>query len=173
MVRAIVAVDKNWGIGYKNKLLFRIPADMKRFKELTEFEIVIMGWNTFLSLNSKPLPYRINIVISHDYIAPVRDNNGVIFMNMSSAIDYIHDVKSAKHNVTDVYIIGGESIYKQLLPYCDEALITKYEKEFEADTHFPNLDSQSDWEYVKNQNAGQHEGVRYTFMTYKRVNKQC
>lgn len=172
MVKAIVAVDKEWGIGYQNKLLIRIPNDMKRFKEITTGNVVIMGKNTFVSIGSKPLSNRINIIITHEYTSPVRDNNGVIYMDIKNAIDYILNVKSVSNFLhQDVYIIGGASIYEQLLPYCDEVLTTQIEKTFDADVYFPNLNNNPSWEFKDDTiRFEEYDGVQYSFVDYKRIN---
>lgn len=170
MIIAIAAADLNWGIGYKNDLLCRIPADLKRFKKLTESNVVIMGKNTFLSIGSKPLPYRTNIVITYEYSTPVRDDNGVIYMNMQSAIDYILNNKGISDFITnDIYIIGGASIYKQLLTYCDKVLLTRIFKEFPADAYFPNLDENPKWQLTEEERGGSHKDFEYWFMTYEKV----
>ena len=136
----IVTVDSNWGIGKDNKLLYRIKEDMQRFKQLTVGKIVVMGKNTYLSLPDKnrPLPDRINIVLTHDleWSSP-----GVIV---------VHDIDSlmielSQYETDDVFVIGGESIYKQLLPYCDTSYVTKVENQFDADRFMVNLDKSKDW----------------------------
>ena len=170
MIYAIAAVDRDWGIGYKNKLLFRIPEDMKRFKSFTECNVVIMGKKTFESMGSKPLPNRINMVITYEYSKPVRDNDGVIYLSLEDAVSYINDNKSIEDVVGhDVYIIGGGSIYKQLLKYCDKALITMTAQKFKADTYFPNLDKNPDWELTDCGEVGKYNDITYQYFTYEKV----
>jgi len=170
MIYAIAAVDWNWGIGYKNELLFRIPEDMKRFKALTEYNVVIMGQKTFESMGSEPLKNRINMVISYGYSNPVRDKNGVIYLSLEDAISYIRSNKSLKDVVGhDVYVIGGGSIYKQLIKYCDKALITMTAQTFKADTYFPNLDDDPGWECEYFGDVGEYKGIQYQFITFKNI----
>lgn len=126
------------GIGYENKLLEKIPGDLKRFRELTYDCIVVMGKNTFLSLpNKQPLKDRINIVISSTL--DTQHENLIICRSLEDFIHYISRF---------VFVIGGESIYRQLLPYCQEAYVTKINNTYEADRFFPNLDDLSNWELV-------------------------
>lgn len=171
MVIAIVAVDENWGIGNKNQLLFKIPKDLKRFKELTTDNVVIMGKNTFLSLGSKPLPHRTNIVITHEYTNPVRDDNDVIYSNMYHVKQYINNVKRISHiHQQHLYIIGGESIYKQLLPLCDLAYVTYLHDTFEADTHFPALNTMPDWaENLVKLEKDYYNGKQVDFKVFRRI----
>ena len=171
MIIAIVAVDENWGIGNKNQLLFKIPEDLKRFKELTTNNVVIMGKNTFLSLGSKPLPNRTNIVITHEYTNPVRDGNNIIYLNMYYAKEYIKSIKqiSGVHQ-QDLYIIGGESIYKQLLPLCDLAYVTYLHDTFEADTYFPALNTMPDWvEDLDKLEKDSYNNKQVDFKVFKRI----
>lgn len=139
----IASVDKNWGIGNKGKLLLPIPKDMQIFKSLTVGNIIVMGRKTLESLpGGNPLPDRINIVLTKDknYY-----KDGVIVVNsISEVFDFINK-KSLRKNI---FVIGGESIYKQFLPYCDTAYITYIDKEFEADTHLENLDKIHDWKLI-------------------------
>ena len=146
MICAIVAVDQNWGIGYKGNLLCHLKDDLKRFKQITEDNTVVMGMTTYESLPKKPLSNRTNIVITHQYDVPYKDEHGTIFMNMDCFKQYLIDYKMLeKIEGADIYIIGGASIYKQLLSYCDFAFVTKIYNSFKADTYFPNLDIDSNW----------------------------
>ena len=118
-MKAIVAVDLNWGIGYRGNLLQRIPEDMKFFKQMTLGKVVIMGRETFESLPGKePLKDRINIVLSKDECFT---NEKVTICR--SLDELFYELK--KYNSDDVFVIGGESIYTQLLPYCSEVYVTK------------------------------------------------
>lgn len=119
----IAAVDKNMGIGYENALLVRIKKDMKYFKEKTLNHIIVMGRNTYVSIG-RPLPKRENIVITH---RPVFD---VTSMTLEKFLETYKDSKEV------IYCIGGASIYKELIPYADELLLTKIEREYKADAFF-------------------------------------
>lgn len=144
MISAIVAVNEDWGIGYNNDLLEHIPADLKFFKENTVNKIVIMGKKTWDSLPNKPLPNRINVIIDYDYVYEIINKGGqpsIIKCNMEHCIQGITNSRDQ-----DMFIIGGGSIYRQLLPYCDRVYVTKiYKKHENVDTYFPNLDEMDCW----------------------------
>lgn len=165
MIAAIVAVDNNWGIGYKNQLLCRIPEDLQRFKQLTNNNIVIMGNNTFKSLNKKPLKDRLNIVITSKTNGIISNKNNVYFMDMDTAKRYLRAIKQSK--LGDIFIIGGESIYKQLLQYCDKIYLTQILDNFKADTYFPNLDDNSSWKKVEESQINEYREYQYKYITYK------
>jgi dihydrofolate reductase len=143
MIKGIVCVDKNWGIGKVNKetgvgqLLFNIPADLKYFKEKTNHNIVVMGKATYDSLPKRPLPNRINIVLWDKAPLTVETKDGVIFFNNFDALLSFIKILSKEY---DVFICGGASVYKLFLPYYDEVLVTKVDAEDkEATVFFPNL----------------------------------
>ena len=121
----IAAVDKNMGIGYENELLVRIKKDMKYFKEKTLNHIIVMGKNTYVSIG-RPLPKRENIVITHHPVFEVTS------MTLEKFLETYKDSKEV------IYCIGGASIYKELIPYADELLLTKIEREYKADAFFPD-----------------------------------
>lgn len=132
-MKAIVAVDRLWGIGKDGKLLFRIKEDMEFFKKMTTGKVVVMGKKTFDSLpNGEPLKDRINLVITSNKSYKSHDN--VIFGN----IDEINE-EIKKYNTDDVFIIGGESIYKQFIHECDTVYVTHNYSVYDADTYMPNL----------------------------------
>ena len=136
----IVAVDQNWAIGKDNKLLVSIPADMKMFREETSGKVVVLGRKTLETFpNGLPLKNRTNIVITKN---PDFDGKGAIVVH--SIEEALEEVK--KYPSEDVYCIGGDSIYKQMLPYCDTAHVTRIDFAYEADSYFPNLDEDEDWE---------------------------
>lgn len=128
-MKLIVAVDKNFGIGYKNNLLTKNPIDMKFFKEMTNNNIVVMGRKTFESFpNQEPLPNRINVIITRN--KSFYKENCIIFNS-------IEDFIKSKYFTKNTYVIGGEKIYTQLIDYCDDLYITKMENSFICDTYFP------------------------------------
>ena len=134
----IVAVDKNWAIGLHNKLLVSIPADMKFFRETTMGKVVVMGRKTLESFpGGQPLKKRTNIVLTSDQNYKVKD--AVVVNSVEALLEELR-----QYNDEDIYVIGGESIYRQLLPYCKVAHITKIDHAYEADTYFPNLDEMPD-----------------------------
>ena len=129
----IVAVDKNWAIGKDNKLLVSIPADMKMFRQETTGKVVVMGRKTLESFpNGLPLKNRTNIVLTGNKDYNVKD--AIIVHTVEELLEEIK-----KYPSEEVYCIGGDSVYKQLLPYCDTAHVTKIDFAYEADSYFPNL----------------------------------
>lgn len=129
MITLIWAQDRNGGIGYKNKIPWRLPADMKFFKEQTIGKTVVMGRKTFESIG-KPLPGRENVVVTSQ--KDFQSEGVVVFNSVREAFDYV--------KVKNAFIIGGESIYKQFLPYADCLIQTVIEQDFEVDTYAPFID---------------------------------
>lgn len=161
----IAAVDSNWAIGYKNKLLISIPADMKMFRQETTGKVVVMGRKTLESFpGQKPLPKRINIVLTKN---PDYKVEGAIVV--SSVEELLEELK--KYNTEDVYIIGGETIYRQMLPYADICHMTKIERSYEADAYFPNLDEDPDWEVTAESEEQVYFDTTYAFVKYERIKK--
>ena len=164
-MNCIVAVDQNWAIGKDNKLLVSIPADMKFFRETTAGGVVIYGRKTLESFpGAQPLKNRINIVITRN-----KDYN-VKGATVVHSID--EALKAAEaYNSEDVYVIGGDSIYKQMLPYCDVAIVTKIDYAYEADTYFPNLDEDDEWEMTAASEEQTYFDLEYAFTRYERKAK--
>ena len=164
MISAIVAVDKDWGIGYQGQLLEHLPPDMKYFKEVTENHVVICGRKTWDSI-PKPLIRRLVIVISNKGF---KVEPGAIFLDMPHAMVHINQVKDDDEQ--EWFIIGGGEIYKQLLPYCDRVYVTKIEKSHkDVDTYFPNLDENPQWEVSTCSELREYENTSYIFLTYDRI----
>lgn len=164
-MRAIVAVDNNWGIGKNNDLLCYLPKDLKRFKQITKGNIVLMGRKTLESLpNGEPLPNRYNIVLTSN---KEYTNKDVLVSNsIPDLLAYSWLIKAMKG--VETYVIGGQSIYQQLLPECDMVYVTKINHTFDADKFFPNLDEMKEW-YVADESETQNEnGLEYMYLTYKR-----
>lgn len=161
----IAAVDRNWGIGYQNRLLFSIPEDMKFFREMTTGNVVVMGRKTLESFpHKKPLKNRVNIVLTGD---PCWQAEGAVV---------VHSVEEALSAVSgyaseNVYVIGGESVYRQFLPHCDTAHITYMDHAFRADTYFPDLDDDPEWEISAESEKRTFNDVEYCFRTYARKKK--
>lgn len=176
MISAIVAVDENWGIGFNGDLLEHIPEDLKHFKNLTTGNIVVMGSKTWDSLPNKPLKDRLNVVISNKPREVLGDLSVRIDMNEllsriihSQAQALIHPEEEEKW-----FIIGGGSIYNQLLPFCDRVYVTKIFKEHEnVDTYFPNLDEPEEWDTwkaVEQSKTYVYNDIMYQFWIYDRIN---
>ncbi len=158
----IAAVDKNWGIGLNNQLLVRIPEDMKRFRQITTGNVVVMGRKTLESFpGGQPLKNRSNIVLTRDQ--GYQAKGAVCVHSMEELFEELE-----KYCSEDIYIIGGESIYRQMLDQCDTALITMINFAYQADAWFPNLDGQKEWELTKESEEQTYFDLEYYFRTYER-----
>ena len=160
-MKAIAAVDRNWAIGNRGQLLVHIPEDMKNFRALTSGKTVIYGRKTLETFpHAKPLPKRQNIILSRnpDYTV----ENAVVVHSIEELLEKI------PADSDDMIVIGGDSIYHLLLPYCDKAVITKVENSYEADAWFDNLDQDPDWECTERGEDREFEGLIFHFDTYRR-----
>ncbi|MCI8579220.1 MAG: dihydrofolate reductase [Dorea sp.] len=161
-MNVIVAVDKNWAIGKDNRMMWSIPADMKLFRETTKGNIVIMGRKTLESFpQGQPLKNRVNIVITRKKDYKVK--GAVIVHSVEEA------VKEAKKYEGELFVIGGESIYRAMLAYCDTAYVTKIDHAFDADTYFPNLDEDKEWQMITISEEQTCFDLEYYFTVYERV----
>lgn len=159
----IVAVDKNWAIGLGNKLLVSIPADMKFFRQTTTGKVVVMGRKTLESFpGGQPLKNRTNIVITRDANYKVKE--GIVVSTIEEALEELK-----KYKDEDIFVIGGESIYRQMLPYCKTAFVTKIDHAYDADTFFPNLDEMEDWKLTGISEEQTYFDLEYVFARYERV----
>ena len=160
-MKAIVAVDLNWGIGCDGKLLETIPEDKKFFKEKTIGKVVVMGRETFESLPGKaPLKDRVNIVLSRN--ENYMDDRLIICNSIDETFDQLK-----KYDKNDIFVIGGEVIYKQFLSHCEEIYVTKIKNKYSADKYFPNLDEDQNWVLVESSEDKEYKGVGYNFQRYK------
>lgn len=158
----IAAVDKNWGIGNKNELLVRIPEDQKWFRETTTGKAVIMGRRTLESFPGKrPLKNRLNVVITKD--VNYRVDGAVVVHSIDEALAAV-----SEYDGDDVYVIGGESVYRQMLPLCNVAHITKIDYAYDADAHFPNLDGMDEWKITQTSDERTYFDLIYEFVKYER-----
>ncbi len=158
----IAAVDKNWAIGLNNKLLVRIPEDQKFFRNTTTGKVVVMGRKTLESFpQGQPLKNRINIVLTRDKNYQKKDV--VIVHSMEQLLEELK-----QYNSEDIYIIGGESIYRQMVDMCDIAHITKIDFEYMADSWFPNLDEKDEWEITADSEEQTYFDLEYYFLKYER-----
>ena len=161
-MNVIAAVDANWAIGYKNELLVKIPNDQKWFQKITTGKVVVMGRKTMESFpNGMPLKNRTNIVLTGDRALRVKDAELVY------GIEELLE-KLKQYNTEDVYVIGGESVYEELLPYCDTAYITKIDYTYQADRYFPNLDNDADWHIESESEEQTYFDLEYYFVKYVR-----
>lgn len=159
----IAAVDKNWAIGRKGRLLVSIPNDQKHFREETIGKVVVLGRKTLETFpQAMPLGGRTNIILSRNPSFRVK------------GAQVVHSLEELKLALApfpsgDVYCIGGESVYRQLLPWCDTAHITMIDQKYEADAHFPNLDREPGWKIAADSDEQTYFDIAYTFLKYERA----
>lgn len=162
-MKLIVAVARDWGIGFKGDLLFNVPEDMEFFKSCTMNKVVVMGRKTLLSFpGGNPLKNRTNIVLTSDANF---EKEGCIIVN--SKEELFEELK--KYDSEDVFLIGGGILYNDLYPHCSEALITKFDAIRQADTYLHNFDEDKDWLLTYASELHEHEGLKFTFNTYKNL----
>ena len=157
---AILHADKKWGIGKKNDLMFRLPLDMKFFRETTTGKVVCMGYNTLLSFpGGKPLKNRTNIVLCEEGISPEGCN----------AVHSVDELLQAVKNYAedDVFVIGGASVYRTMLPYCSKVYLTKVDADGGAEVFFPDLDADDNFELVSESKPVLDNGYTIRFTVYK------
>ena len=167
----IVAVDNNWGIGYRGNLLVSIPQDRHLFRDETTGKVIIMGRKTLESLpNKKPLPNRTNVILTHD-------PNYCVSTTMvgETAVYVVHSVdetmkllKELDVNSEDVFVIGGEQVYREFLPFCDVCHVTYVDYRYNADRHFPNLDEDPQWVLAVESDEQTYFDLEYYFRMYCR-----
>ena len=158
----IVAVDSNWAIGHKGELHLSIPEDMQFFRRETTGKVVVMGRKTLESFpNGLPLKNRVNVVITKDKEYNVKD--AIICHSIEEALEVLK-----QYNDEDIYVIGGESVYRQFLPYCSVAHVTKINYSYDADTYFPNLDEKSEWKIISKKSITTSRNEQIDFITYKK-----
>ena len=159
----IVAADKNWAIGRGGQLLVEIPEERKLLREETAGETIIMGRKTLEALpGGQPLQGRRNIVLSSD--------SGYTVKGASVCHTLKEALELAENGSTErVFVIGGESMYRQLLPHCNAVHAARIDYEYEADAYFPNLDHDPDWRMVVESEEKTYFDICYTFQMYVRV----
>lgn len=162
-MKLIAAVDNNWAIGNKGQLLVSIPADHRNFKRETEGGTVIYGRKTLTTFPfEKVLPNRRNIILSH------KANLSVPGAEVAHSIDEVLELVKDEEKV---FVIGGAEIYEQMLKYCDEAIITKVDYNYQADAYLHNLDTDEEWEIVAESDEQTCYDIEYTFVRYRRKQK--
>lgn len=170
-MKLVVAVDKNWGIGYKGELLARVRADLRNFQSITKGHTVVLGSKTLSTFpGGRTLKDRKNIILSRrpDY----QPENAIVMHSVDEVIRY------AENSDEEIFVIGGATVYEQLLHCCDTAFVTKFDKSFECDAYFENLDESLEWylsdvgeEQTTDPETDSEEGMTFRFCTYKRANK--
>lgn len=160
-MKLIVAVDNRWGIGYKGDLLYSIPQDQKFVREMTTGKVIVMGHSTLKSFpGGKPLKNRINVVLS-------RDEN--LLINGAKVCHSIEELFSEimKYESDNVFVFGGEAVYKMLIDYCDTAYVTKVNDEKPADSYFVDIDAKDNWELSGSSPVYEYEGTEFSFKEYR------
>jgi len=159
-ITMIAAMGENREIGLNNELLWHLPADMKHFRSTTMGKPIIVGRKTYESFGAKPLPGRLNIVISRDANYP--GNGATVVTSIEDAIEAVKDVE-------EVMVIGGASFYEQFLPKTDQLILTFVHTNFKADAFFPEIDF-SHWQEISREehNADEKNKFDYSFVTYQR-----
>lgn len=161
----IVAVDENWAIGNKGELLVSIPADHKMFRQETINKVVVLGRKTIETFpQGQPLGKRTNIIVTKN--PEYKAGDAIIVHSIDELLEELKN-----YDTKDVYIIGGASIYEQLLPYCDTAHVTKIDHKYVADAYFPNLDEDPEWEITASSEEQYYFDLTYHFLKYERKQK--
>ena len=161
-IKLICAVSKNNVIGNNNKLPWNISEDLKRFRELTSENIIVMGRKTYDSIG-RPLPKRENLVLSKN--KKLKIENAKVFNTPQEILDFYHKREEEK----DLFIIGGTFIYELFIEYCDYLLITFVDKEYKGDAYFPKIDW-TEWELTNEEKkSDDQENLTYYFRDYKKI----
>lgn len=158
----IAAVDQNWGIGNGGELLVHIPDDMKFFRQVTMGKAVVMGRKTFEGLPGGILKGRANIILTHD--GDYQAAGAVIARSLAQLRQEL-----AKYPSEDIFVIGGGSVYRQLLDECDTAYITKIDFAYCADTYFPNLDEREGWAVTQESEEQTYFDLVYHYLVYEKM----
>lgn len=158
----VVTVDSNWAIGSKGDLFVSIPNERKMFRELTEGKVIVYGRKTLRTFpQGLPLMNRTNIILSRDKNYKVRGAKVV-----GSVEELLEEIRG--YRTEDVFVVGGESVYRQLLPYCDVAHVTAIDNDFAADAYFNNLDKNDEWQMTADSDEMTYFDLPYTFIKYER-----
>ena len=160
-MKLIAAVDQNWAIGNRDDLLVHIPEDQKNFRRITTGNVVVLGRKTLSGFpGGRPLKDRLNIILTKN--PDFEAGDAVIVRSQEELFEQLK-----KYPSNEVYVIGGGTLYKMLEPYCDEAIITKIDYSYQADTYFPNLDEKENWELVEEGEEQTYFDLIYHFDTYR------
>lgn len=158
----IAAVDNNWAIGNHGSLLVNIPNDHKQFRQMTMGKVIVYGRKTLATFpQEQPLAGRTNIILSADPNFQVRGAQVV-----HSLEELLRELECYESD--DIYIAGGESVYRQMLPYCDTAHITRIDYSYQADSYFPNLDEMEEWSITADSEEQTYFDLEYVFLKYEK-----
>lgn len=157
-----VTVDSRWAIGKDGRALVTIPADRQLLHKETAGKVVVMGRKTLEGLpGGQPLGNRVNLVLTHD--EGYRVKGAVVCHSLEEALEVLDG-----YDGDDIYILGGESIYRQFLPHCATAHVTSIDYTYDADAHFPNLEEDREWELAEEGEEQTYFDLCYTFRRYHR-----
>lgn len=160
-MKLIAAVDQNWAIGNRDDLLVHIPEDQKNFRRITTGNVVVLGRKTLSGFpGGRPLKDRLNVILTKN--PDFEAGDAVIVRSQEELFEQLK-----KYPSNEVYVIGGGTLYKMLEPYCNEAIITKIDYSYQADTYFPNLDEKENWELVEEGEEQTYFDLIYHFDTYR------
>ena len=168
-MKLIVAVDREWGIGYRGELLATVKEDLAHFRELTVGKTIVYGSSTLRTFpNGRPLKNRINLILSTN--PNFKPEGAVVLHSVEELIAY-----EKSHPEEDIVVVGGASVYKQLIPYCETAYVTRFDASFEKDAYFPNLDENPSWQCISvsethysNGATDTEDRMPYCFTEYRR-----
>ena len=161
-MKAILSADRKWGLGYQGRLLVSIPSDLRFFRETTMGHVVVMGRKTLATLPAgQPLKGRTNIILSRDPEWTVR--GATVVHSIKELMEVLKPYED-----DDIYVAGGGEIYRQLLPYCDTAYVTRIDMTYQADTFFEDLDESPDWEMVEEGDEQTCFDIEFYFTEYRR-----
>ena len=168
-MKLIVAVDREWGIGYRGELLATVKEDLAHFRELTVGQTIVYGSSTLRTFPyGRPLKNRINLILSTN--PNFKPEGAVVLHSVEELIAY-----EKAHPEEDIVVVGGASVYKQLMPYCETAYVTRFDASFEKDAYFPNLDENPSWQCISvsethysNGATDTEDGMPYCFTEYRR-----
>lgn len=158
----IVTVDEKWAIGKGDGLLTQIPGDQRNFQRLTMGGTVIMGRKTLQAMpQGQPLYGRKHLILSQNPSYQVK--GAQVFDSVDALLK-----EAEKFADADIYVCGGESVYRQLFPFCDTAYVTMIEKDYDADRYFPNLDGDEEWVLTEESDEQTCFDITYYFRKYER-----
>ena len=165
----IVAVDREWAIGKNGELLCHLPSDLKYFKEKTTGKTMIVGRKTVEGFpGARPLPNRKNLILTRDEEVRKKVFEGREYQFFDSTEEVIKYLENNEIDENDIFVAGGAEIYKQFLPFCEKAYITKIDKSFEGDAFIPNFDEIKGWTMATQSDTVCENGINYTFCIYER-----
>lgn len=166
-MKAILSADRKWGLGYQGRLLVSIPSDLRFFRETTMGHVVVIGRKTLATLPAgQPLKGRTNIILSRDPEWTVR--GATVVHSIKELMEVLKPYED-----DDIYVAGGGEIYRQLLPYCDTAYVTRIDMTYQADTFFEDLDESPDWEMVEEGDEQTCFDIEFYFTEYRRKNEKA